>query len=228
MIEVATGKQAFRVGKPSPIMMRMARKVLGLATAETIMIGDTMRTDILGAGSMGFTTVLTLSRRNTSPRVAYLYHMGKAHHYALRLVWTGNKGEGTSTYRSYDRSYTISVKNKPDFSGSSDAMFRGDATKYNPEDLLVMALSSCHLLSYLHLCADNGIVVTSYEDDAVGVMTEDAARGGFFSEVTLNIAVKITDDTKKELAAKLHHDANRLCFIANSVNFPVRHMITFT
>lgn len=154
--------------------------------------------------------------------------MGKAHRYAMRLVWTGNKGEGTSTYRSYDRSYTISVKNKPDFLGSSDAMFRGDASKYNPEDLLVMALSSCHLLSYLHLCAVNGIVVTSYEDDAVGVMTEDAIRGGFFSEVTLNITVKITDDAKKELAMKLHHDANKLCFIANSVNFPVKHIVTIT
>jgi organic hydroperoxide reductase OsmC/OhrA len=151
--------------------------------------------------------------------------MGKAHQYAMRLVWTGNKGEGTSTYRSYERSYTISAKNKPDFLGSSDVMFRGDATKYNPEDLLVMALSSCHLLSYLHLCADNGIVVTSYEDDAVGVMTEDAARGGFFTEVTLNITMKITDDSKKELATKLHHNANKLCFIANSVNFPVKHII---
>src|SRR4026208_2343476 len=105
--------------------------------------------------------------------------MGKSHQYAMRLVWTGNKGEGTSTYRSYDRSYTISAKNKPDFDGSSDPIFRGDPAKYNPEELLVMALSSCHLLSYLHLCAVNGIVVTSYEDDASGIMTEDADRGGF-------------------------------------------------
>jgi len=154
--------------------------------------------------------------------------MGKAHQYALHLVWTGNKGEGTSTYRSYHRSYTISVKNKPDFFGSSDPMFRGDASKYNPEDLLVMALSSCHVLSYLHLCADNGIVVTSYEDDATGIMTEDAVRGGFFTEVTLNITVKITDASKKDLAVKLHDDANKLCFVANSVNFPVKHNVTIT
>ena len=77
--------------------------------------------------------------------------MGKEHQYLAHLVWTGNKGEGTSTYRSYERSFTISVKNKPDFNGSSDPMFRGDSGKYNPEDLMVMALSSCHLLSYLHL-----------------------------------------------------------------------------
>jgi organic hydroperoxide reductase OsmC/OhrA len=152
--------------------------------------------------------------------------MGKEHQYVMHLVWTGNKGEGTSTYRSYDRSYTISVKNKPDFYGSSDAVFRGDATKYNPEDLLVMALSSCHMLSYLHLCADNGIVVTSYEDDATGIMTEDAVRGGFFTDVTLSITMKLADASKKELAMKLHHDANNLCFIANSINFPVRHIVT--
>src|SRR6476619_3976513 len=103
--------------------------------------------------------------------------MGTQHQYPIRLVWTGNKGEGTSTYRSYDRSYTIAVKNKPDFYGSSDPMFRGDPAKHNPENLLVMSLSSCHLLWYLHLCANNGIVVTSYEDEAVGVMAEDAVRG---------------------------------------------------
>jgi organic hydroperoxide reductase OsmC/OhrA len=152
--------------------------------------------------------------------------MGTEHRYPIHLVWTGNKGEGTSTYRSYDRSYTISVKNKPDFYGSSDPMFRGDPAKHNPENLLVMSLSSCHMLWYLHLCADNGIVVVSYEDDAVGVMAEDAVRGGFFTEVTLNITVKFTDFSKKELAQALHHDANKLCFVANSVNFPVRHVVT--
>lgn len=151
--------------------------------------------------------------------------MAKEHQYAARLVWTGNKGEGTSTYRSYDRSYTISVKNKADFDGSSDPMYRGDATKHNPEDLLVMSLSSCHMLTYLHLCADNGIVVTAYEDDAVGIMVEDAIGGGCFTEVTLNITVKITDATKKEKAEELHHDANKRCFVANSVNFPVKHSV---
>jgi organic hydroperoxide reductase OsmC/OhrA len=151
--------------------------------------------------------------------------MGTQHQYPIRLVWTGNKGEGTSTYRSYDRSYTIAVKKKPDFYGSSDPMFRGDPAKHNPENLLVMSLSSCHLLWYLHLCADNGIVVTSYEDEAVGVMAEDAVRGGFFTEVTLNITVKITDASRKEKAQSLHHDANKLCFVANSVNFPIKHNV---
>ena len=144
----------------------------------------------------------------------------------MRLIWTGNKGEGTSTYRAYDRSYTVSINNKADLQGSADPMFRGDAAKHNPEELLVAALSSCHLLSYLHLCAVNDIVVINYEDDARGTMTEDAVRGGFFTEVMLNITVTITDILKKEKAIELHHDANNLCFIANSVNFPVKHNVT--
>lgn len=151
--------------------------------------------------------------------------MGRDHHYSLKLIWTGNNGEGTSSYRSYDRSYTISVDNKPDLFGTADPMFRGDKTKYNPEEMLVCALSSCHMLSYLHLCATHGIVVTDYEDNAVGTMCEDAERGGFFTDVTLKISMKITDMSKNELAVELHHQANKLCFIANSVNFPVKHEV---
>ena len=143
----------------------------------------------------------------------------------MQLQWTGNKGEGTATYRSYDRSYNIRIPGKPDFVGSSDPMFRGDRSMHNPEELLVMALSSCHLLSYLHCCADNGIVVTEYIDDAAGTMVEDAARGGYFTEVTLNITMKITDPSKKHMAMELHQKASSLCFIANSVNFPVKHKV---
>ena len=152
--------------------------------------------------------------------------MNRLHNYSLKLVWTGNKGEGTSTYRSYERSYTVSIENKPDLAGSSDPVFRGDKTKHNPEELLVAALSSCHLLSYLHLCANNAIVVTAYQDAATGTMQEDPVRGGFFTDVVLNITMTITDPEKKELALRLHHDAGKLCFIANSVNFPVRHEVT--
>lgn len=148
-----------------------------------------------------------------------------SHQYALKTIWTGNKGEGTSTYRSYDRSYSVSVNNKPTFEGSSDPKFRGDPSKYNPEEMLVIALSSCHLLSYLHLCANNGIIVTAYEDNATGMMIEDRERGGYFTEVVLNITVQITDVSKKQRAEELHHDANKVCFIANSVNFPVKHVV---
>lgn len=149
-----------------------------------------------------------------------------SHKYSMLLVWTGNKGEGTATYRGYDRSFTVSIDKKEDFKGSSDPKFRGDPTKYNPEDMLVAALSSCHMLSYLHQCAANGIVATEYKDDAVGTMEETKEGGGFFTEVVLNITVKITDISKKSLAEKLHHNANQLCFIAQSVNFPVRHNVT--
>lgn len=149
-----------------------------------------------------------------------------SHKYSMLLVWTGNKGEGTATYRGYDRSFTVSIDKKEDFKGSSDPKFRGDPTKHNPEEMLVAALSSCHMLSYLHLCADNGIVATEYTDDAVGTMQEDKERGGFFTDVTLNITVKVTDISKKALAEKLHHNANQLCYIANSVNFPVRHNVS--
>ena len=152
--------------------------------------------------------------------------MNKLHHYTMRLVWTGNRDDGTATYRSYDRSYTISINNKADFYGTADPVFRGDPTKHNPEELFVMSLSSCHLLSYLHLCAVNGIVLTDYEDDAKGSMEEDDVKGGYISDVTLNITMRITDISKKKLAEELHHQANKLCFIANSVNFQVKHNIT--
>lgn len=149
--------------------------------------------------------------------------MNRQHHYSLNLKWTGNTGEGTLNYRSYQRAYTISMTNKPDLQGSADTSFRGDPTKYNPEELLVMALSSCHLLSYLHLCADAGIVVTGYTDQATGIMAEDAEKGGYFTEVTLNPVVTIKDISQKDKAMELHERANKLCFIANSCNFPVKH-----
>lgn len=151
-----------------------------------------------------------------------------SHIYNMKLVWTGNNGEGTSTYRAYERSYTIAIDGKQEVNGSSDPSFRGDKTKHNPEEMLVMALSSCHMLSYLHLCAVNGIVVTAYEDNATGTMVEDKVKGGYFTEVTLNINMTITDEAKKQRAHELHHDANKLCFIANSVNFPVKHTVTIS
>lgn len=154
---------------------------------------------------------------------AYLHSMNREHHYLLQLTWTGNTGDGTSNYRSYDRSYTVSINNKPDIEGTSDPAFRGDPAKYNPEELLVAALSACHMLSYLHLCTVSGIVVLDYADAATGTMTEDPLKGGFFSEVILNPVITITDGTKKELAIALHEKANKLCFIANSCNFPIKH-----
>jgi organic hydroperoxide reductase OsmC/OhrA len=149
--------------------------------------------------------------------------MAKEHQYQTSLVWAGNKGSGTIDYRSYDRSYVISIDHKPDLHGSSDSTFLGDKTKHNPEDMLVSSLSSCHMLWYLHLCAQNGVVVLDYKDNAVGKMTEQADGSGFFTEVILHPVVTISDAGDTEKANALHEDANKMCFIAKSCNFPVRH-----
>ena len=148
--------------------------------------------------------------------------MHKQHHYKTNITWTGNRGEGTNGYKGYDRSYCVSVNNKINIEGSSDAPFMGDITKHNPEDLLLASLSSCHMLWYLHLCADNGIIVTAYQDEATGTMVQ-TDKGGHFIEVVLHPQVTITDISQVKKATALHTDANKSCFIANSCNFPVKH-----
>ncbi|MEY8761654.1 OsmC family protein [Chryseobacterium tongliaoense] len=150
--------------------------------------------------------------------------MSKEHHYKTIIEWTGNKGTGTSSYRSYERSYTVSVENKAVIEGSSDPAFRGNKTKHNPEDLFLSSISSCHMLWYLHFCSEAGIIVTDYTDTATGTMTETATGSGHFTEVILNPIVTITDKSMVEKAQQLHAKANEYCFIANSVNFPVKHI----
>jgi organic hydroperoxide reductase OsmC/OhrA len=152
--------------------------------------------------------------------------MSRQHKYELTITWTGNKGHGTNNYRSYDRSHTVSVMNKPDILCSSDPLFRGDKTKYNPEELLVASLSGCHMLWYLQLCAEAGVIVTEYVDKATGTMVETANGGGHFTEVTLNPVVTVTESSIINKANELHKNANALCFIASSVNFPVKHAPT--
>lgn len=149
--------------------------------------------------------------------------MNKEHHYKTTIQWTGNKGTGTNGYRNYERSHTISVENKAIIEGSSDPAFRGDKTKYNPEEMLLASLSSCHMLWYLHFCSEEGIIVTDYKDHATGIMMETANGSGQFTEVTLYPEVIVTDESMIEKANNLHHKANEFCFIANSVNFPVKH-----
>lgn len=150
------------------------------------------------------------------------------HHYAVRSVWTGNRGAGTDGYRGYDRSVTLSVEGKADIPASSDKPFRGDPSKWNPEDLLLAALSECHLLSYLHACVAAGVVVVSYADDATGTMREDGRGGGAFTEVVLRPRVVVADASMIEAAQAAHAQANAWCFIANSVSFPVRHEAVVT
>ncbi len=137
--------------------------------------------------------------------------------------WTGNLGSGTSGYRDYSRNHELSAAGKTSvIAGSSDPVFRGDASRYNPEEMLVAALSSCHMLWLLHLAADAGIVITSYIDEASGIMREGADGGGEFTEVTLNPRVTITDAGRSGELEELSHRAHELCFIARSVRFPVR------
>ncbi|EFK36669.1 peroxiredoxin, SACOL1771 subfamily [Chryseobacterium gleum] len=148
----------------------------------------------------------------------------KNHHYKTTIHWTGNKGTGTSGYRDYERSHTISAENKAMIEGSSDPAFRGDRTKYNPEEMLLSSLSSCHMLWYLHFCSEAGIIVTEYTDEASGIMAETANGSGHFTEVTLHPKVTVAEASMIEKAEQLHHKANEYCFIANSVNFPVKHI----
>ena len=145
----------------------------------------------------------------------------KEHLYTVGVRWTGDLGGGTSGYRSYKRDHEIQAAGKPPIYASSDPAFRGDASRYNPEELLVASLSACHMLWFLHLCADAGLVVTDYRDEAEGALAETEDGGGRFTQVTLRPAVRLAAGADTELSLRLHEKAHRLCFIANSVNFPV-------
>jgi organic hydroperoxide reductase OsmC/OhrA len=154
--------------------------------------------------------------------------MSKNHEYNISVRWTGNTGNGTAGYKGYERSHTVQAPDKTEILCSSDSSFRGDKTKYNPEELLVASISTCHMLWYLHLCADAGIIVTAYHDNATGIMQETENGGGYFKEITLYPQVIVKDDSMVEKASSLHAKANELCFIANSVKFPVHHKPTCT
>jgi organic hydroperoxide reductase OsmC/OhrA len=148
--------------------------------------------------------------------------MSRKHAYVVQVVWTGNRGEGTPHYRAYSREYEISADGKRVvIPGSSDAVFRGDAARYNPEELLVAAISSCHMLWVLHLCADAGIIVTAYSDEAVGSMAENADGSGQFTGVLLRPKVAVRDPAHLPQLPSVHERAHRLCFVSRSVNFPV-------
>lgn len=147
----------------------------------------------------------------------------KSHEYEVSVTWTGNTGSGTSSYRAYERAHEVAAAGKPPIAGSADPAFRGDPSRWNPEEMLVASLSQCHMLWFLHLCAVEKIVVTGYEDRARGTMTETPDGGGRFAEVVLRPRTTLADPAQAGRAAELHERANELCFIANSVNFPVRH-----
>ncbi|MBL0044131.1 MAG: OsmC family protein [Flavobacteriales bacterium] len=147
--------------------------------------------------------------------------MSTKHAYDVSVEWTGNLGTGTDGYRNYKRDHTIRIANKADLLGSADPTFRGDPSRHNPEELLVAALSTCHMMSYLHVCVKNGVVVTAYSDNATGSM-ETIGDGGRMTEVVLHPQVTVADASMIGKANELHERAHELCFIANSVNFPVQ------
>jgi organic hydroperoxide reductase OsmC/OhrA len=149
--------------------------------------------------------------------------MPKTHHYELTVTWTGATEAGTSSYRAYERAHELSAGGKPTIAGSADPSFRGDAERWNPEELLVASLSQCHMLWFLGLCAGEGIVVTGYTDRPHGTMTETSDGGGRFEEVVLRPKVTLADPAQAGEIGRLHGRAHELCFIARSVNFPVRH-----
>ncbi len=145
------------------------------------------------------------------------------HRYELTVRWTGDTGSGTSSYRSYRRDHEVIGTGKPSIAGSADPAFRGDPQRWNPEELLVAALSQCHMLWFLHLAATGGVVVSSYVDSPSGVLQEDPDGSGAFREVVLRPRVTVTDPSMIDSVAGLHQRAHEQCFIARSVSFPVRH-----
>jgi organic hydroperoxide reductase OsmC/OhrA len=147
----------------------------------------------------------------------------RTHRYDLTMTWTGNRGSGTSGYRDYGRDHEVGAEGRPAIEGSADPVFRGDKTRWNPELELVAALAQCHMLSYLHVCAIAGVVVTAYDDAPYGLMAETEDGGGRFTEVVLRPSVTVAAAGMAEQARKLHEEASAKCFIASSVNFPVRH-----
>jgi organic hydroperoxide reductase OsmC/OhrA len=147
----------------------------------------------------------------------------RTHRYDLTVSWTGNRGTGTSGYRDYGRDHDVTADGRPVIAGSADPTFRGDKARWNPELELLAALSQCHMLSYLHVCVKAGVVVTAYQDAPYGLMAETTDDGGHFTEVVLRPRVTLADPTMAETAQALHAEASAKCFIARSVNFPVRH-----
>jgi organic hydroperoxide reductase OsmC/OhrA len=146
----------------------------------------------------------------------------RTHGYSTRVVWTGDRGSGTRSYRAYARDHEIRGDGKGTILGSSDPAFRGDASRWNPEELLVASLSACHMLWFLHLCAESGIVVTAYEDDASGTMAEEKDGGGRFTGVVLRPRVATASSASHHAIEALHERAHAMCFIARSVSFAVR------
>ncbi|MEO0573360.1 MAG: OsmC family protein [Bacteroidota bacterium] len=149
--------------------------------------------------------------------------MNKIHNYNIEVKWTGNDGQGTKAYNTYSRDHEIRGVQKMCIPGSSDPSFLGDKKRYNPEELFLASISSCHMLWYLHLCTSSEIIVVDYLDQAEGYMEETAKGSGHFTQVILHPEITLLNKDKIREAEMLHHRANEMCFIANSCNFEIKH-----
>lgn len=152
----------------------------------------------------------------------------KQHQFRMATRWTGNLGTGTSAYTAYSRNHELSAPGKTMRIEGSSAVARGDHSRYNPEELLVGALSACHMMWVLHLCADAGIVITEYTDEAVGEMAEHRDGSGEFTRVILRPRMVISDPSRRDEAAAIHDRAHHVCCLARSMNFPVDHEAVVT
>jgi organic hydroperoxide reductase OsmC/OhrA len=148
--------------------------------------------------------------------------VNREHHYSVSVAWLGNRGAGTSGYRDYGRQSSVTAAGKHPIDASADRTFHGDADRWNPEELLLAALSECHMLSFLHVAVQHGVVVTDYTDAARGTMQQEG-DGGRFTSVTLHPVVTVAAPVDADEFEAMHREASAVCFIANSVNFPVHH-----
>lgn len=147
--------------------------------------------------------------------------MTKTHEYVSKIVWTGNRGQGTQTYQGYDRTWEIRTQGKPPVQCSNDPVLGGDPSLHNPEDLLLSALSSCHMLWYLHLASNADIAVLGYEDVPLAVGETERSGAGRFLSATLRPKITVLEGTDLTAADAIHGEIHNVCFIARSVNFPV-------
>lgn len=152
--------------------------------------------------------------------------MAFKHIFKVALSWFSTEKVASPKSKVYSKSHHISIEGKSDLAISAAKAFKGDPSLYNPEDLLLSSLVSCHMMSYLYLCDQNNIEVISYTDHAEAILEVNSDASGRFVEVILKPAVVILNPEQIALALDLHKKANQLCFIANSCNFPVMHMPT--
>ncbi len=147
----------------------------------------------------------------------HLKHLFKA-----ALNWSKDNGKSIR----YTKNHTISFEGKEALTISAAKAFKGDPSLHNPEDLLLSSLMSCHMMSYLYICAQHQIEVIDYQDQAIATLETNENGSGRFIEVRLNPQVTISNGEQIALANTLHHQAHQLCFIANSCNFPILHQAT--